>query len=632
MTPRLLCLAVPLVMAVSAFDSEMMIDWWLENALVFVLLAALIYNHRLLPLSNLAYWQIFVFLCFHEWGAHHKYADVPLGEWIKPWFQTTRNHYDRVMHLLYGLTFTHPMFEFFSRRATGWIRYALPLQAILATSATYEIIEWGVASTVNPEIGTEFVGAQGDPWDAEKDMALALGGSLLVTLGLAFRRVPALPLALLIAVAGTACAQQPKRILFFSHTAGFRHGSIEVAKRVLPNLAPTEFTVTSSEDLSIINAASLRNFDAIFFYTSGELALTDQQKRDLLEYVRNGGGFGGTHSATDCLYGWPEYGELIGGYFDNHPWTQKVRIDVEDPEHPIMAGFPSSFEITDEIYQFRAFSRDRVRVLMTLDPRSVDLKAEGVNRTDGDFALAWVRQYGQGRVFYIALGHLDEIFTDARIQRMLTNAFRWMTRLIEAPAAPRVSKPSVRAIVEAAQGGFEGRTSPGAIISIYGDNLTSGSTLAANAFRLAGTTVRLNNQPLSLFYASPGQINALVPTDVAPGSLEVEAGVTPSDPRALAVAAATPGIFALTLDRGILVLWTTGLGAVDGNNRTRAVPAVSVNSQAAEVQYSGLAPGFPGLYLVNARPASPLAAGTSVDARLDIAGAATTARLSILNP
>ena len=446
-------------------------------------------------------------------------------------------------------------------------------------------------------------------------------------------------IALLLLLAGMVGAQSPKRILFFSHTAGFRHGSIEVAKRVLAQLAPSEIQVTASEDLAMINAASLRNFDAVFFYTSGELALSDQQKQDLLNYVRQGGGFGGTHSATDCLYGWPEYGELIGGYFDGHPWTQRVRIDIEDPAHPIMEGIPNGFEITEEVYQFRAFSRDRVRVLMTLDPRSVNLRTDGVNRTDEDFALAWVHQYGQGRVFYTALGHFDEIFTDARVQRMLRNAFRWMTRLTDGEVTPRGGaargmQPRINAVVEAAQGGFESTLSPGGIVSLYGTNLTSGSTLAggAQSARLAGTTVRLNGQALPLYFASPGQVNVVVPREARAGALTVEAGVVRSAERTMRTQAATPGIFAVTMDRGVFVFWATGLGEVDGNGRTLLAPRVNVNGSDTEVFYSGVAPGFPGLYQINTRPPGVGSFDPRLAIRLEIGGASTEARLSILNP
>ena len=122
--------------------------------------------------------------------------------------------------------------------------------------------------------------------------------------------------------AGIAFAA-PKRVLYVTHSAGFRHGSIEPSRDVMAQVAARiGFELTATEDLSLIAAEPLRTFDVVFFFTSGELPLSDAQKRDLLEFVRAGKGFGGAHSATDTLYQWPEYGEMIGGYFDGHPWTQ----------------------------------------------------------------------------------------------------------------------------------------------------------------------------------------------------------------------------------------------------------------------------------------------------------------------
>ena len=203
-----------------------------------------------------------------------------------------------------------------------------------------------------------------------------------------------LALPLLLALVGSFCSAAPKRVLYVTYTAGYRHASIPTSQQVLQNITSQSglLEVVPSEDLSLISAANLSQFDAVFFFTSGELPLSDQQKADLLEFVQSGKGFGGVHSATDTFYTWPEYGDLIGAYFDGHPWVQQVGIDVEDPDHPAMQGLAPSFQIMDEIYQFRNFSRDRVRVLMTLDTTTVDLTAPGVDRTDGDFALAWVPQ------------------------------------------------------------------------------------------------------------------------------------------------------------------------------------------------------------------------------------------------
>jgi type 1 glutamine amidotransferase len=118
---------------------------------------------------------------------------------------------------------------------------------------------------------------------------------------------------------------------------------------------------------------------------------------------------------------------MIGGYFDGHPWHQEVTIKVEDTRHPATRSLGDSFSMNDEIYQFRNFSRERVHVLLTLDTSSVDLKKQGVRRTDGDFALAWCRDYGKGRVFYTALGHEPAVWQDEKFQTMVVGALQWLT-------------------------------------------------------------------------------------------------------------------------------------------------------------------------------------------------------------
>lgn len=178
------------VMAVSAYRPVMVGDWLLENLLVVLLLGGLAATYRRYPLRNRSYWMIFLFLCIHEWGAHHKYADVPLGEWMKNWLHTNRNHYDRVAHFAFGLFFAWPFHEVFVRWAGvrhGWAYY-LPIEASLATGAVYEITESVVASIVSPEAGEAFVGLQGDIWDAQKDIALAALGATVSVIVLFLKR------------------------------------------------------------------------------------------------------------------------------------------------------------------------------------------------------------------------------------------------------------------------------------------------------------------------------------------------------------------------------------------------------------------------------------------------------------
>jgi putative membrane protein len=176
--------------AISAFHPESVYDWFLENALVFGLLAALAFTYRKLTLSHLSYLLLLIFLSVHEWGAHYKYSDVPLGEWMKPWLHTHRNDYDRVIHFSYGLLCAYPMQEFFVRIVgveSRW-RYYLPVECTLALSAVYELLEAMMANILTPERGEEFVGMQGDIWDSQNDMFMATVGAITVMMFVAVVR------------------------------------------------------------------------------------------------------------------------------------------------------------------------------------------------------------------------------------------------------------------------------------------------------------------------------------------------------------------------------------------------------------------------------------------------------------
>lgn len=222
-------------------------------------------------------------------------------------------------------------------------------------------------------------------------------------------------------------AAPTRHVLCLTHSAGFVHDVLPVSEQIVREIGASSgaFDATVTKDCALVSAESLRNYDAVIFYTTGELPMGDAQKQALLEFVRSGKGFIGIHSATDTFYQWPEYGELIGGYFDGHPWHQDVRIRVEDKNHPATSHLPGTFTITDEIYQFRDWSRDRVHVLLSLDPASVDLAADGVHRTDKDFASSWTRPYGGGRVFYTALGHEAAVWRDTRFQQHLLGGIKW---------------------------------------------------------------------------------------------------------------------------------------------------------------------------------------------------------------
>ena len=218
-----------------------------------------------------------------------------------------------------------------------------------------------------------------------------------------------------------------RRLLYLNHAAGYKHKTSASSGAIVKQMGEETgaFQTTVTDDCSVLTADNLKNYDAVLFYTSGELPISDEQKQALLEFVRAGKGFAGIHSATDTLYRWPEYGELIGGYFDEHPWHQQVRVKVEDRDHPATRHLGTQFTITDEIYQFKNWSREKVHVLLSLDTESVDLDKKEVHRTDKDFALAWTRRYGLGRVFYTAFGHTPEVWADQRFRTHLLNGLRW---------------------------------------------------------------------------------------------------------------------------------------------------------------------------------------------------------------
>jgi type 1 glutamine amidotransferase len=178
-----------------------------------------------------------------------------------------------------------------------------------------------------------------------------------------------------------------------------------------------------------VNARNLNFFDAIFFLGLGEEELSVQQKTDLLSFVHDDGkGFVGAHSAIDAFYNWPEYGEMMGAYFENHPWgVMDAPIIVEEPGFPGMRHLPKEFTLRDEIYvpTNAPYSRGNVDVLARLDANKIDLTVRDLHRADRDFPVAWVKNYGRGRVFYSSLGHLDNSWDNPQVQQIYLEAIKW---------------------------------------------------------------------------------------------------------------------------------------------------------------------------------------------------------------
>jgi putative membrane protein len=166
-------------MAVSPVDRG---DWLLENILAVTAVTALVLTARRFQLSNRSYILITLFLTVHAVGAHYTYAKVPFGFWLQDLLNADRNPFDRLVHLAYGLLLAYPIREVLVRLAgiRGLWSYFLPISAILAQSGFFELVEAVAAALVSPELGAAYLGTQGDEWDAQKDMASALTGAVLI--------------------------------------------------------------------------------------------------------------------------------------------------------------------------------------------------------------------------------------------------------------------------------------------------------------------------------------------------------------------------------------------------------------------------------------------------------------------
>ena len=185
---------------------------------------------------------------------------------------------------------------------------------------------------------------------------------------------------------------------------------------------------------------NLNFFDVVVLYVNGELNLNDSQKKDLLSFVKDDGkGIVAIHTATAAGYYWPEYGEMIGGYFDNHPWgVVDTTLIVERPDFPGMQAFVADPHVRDEMYAMTPtpYSREKVDVLARLDTSKLDMKNPEVHRTDNDFPIAWIKNYGKGRVFYSCLGHPDAAWDDPRVQNMYMGAIKWASGQVEYKVRP----------------------------------------------------------------------------------------------------------------------------------------------------------------------------------------------------
>jgi putative membrane protein len=176
-----------ILLAIHPLDRQ---DWFLENILVFVTVAVIVATYRWFRFSNLSYALITIFLAVHAIGAHYTYAKVPAGFWLRDWLHLSRNHYDRIIHFGFGFLLLYSLRELLQRAAGARETWAtwLAVAALAALSTFFEILEAIIAQMVRPDLGTAYLGTQGDIWDAQKDMAAAFWGAVLMAVVLTLRR------------------------------------------------------------------------------------------------------------------------------------------------------------------------------------------------------------------------------------------------------------------------------------------------------------------------------------------------------------------------------------------------------------------------------------------------------------
>lgn len=210
----------------------------------------------------------------------------------------------------------------------------------------------------------------------------------------------------LISMVSISVSAQTK-VLVFSKTAGFRHGSIPVGKLAIMKLGQENgFAVDTTENATAFNDANLKQYNAVVFLSATGDVLDHVQQAAFERYIQSGGGYMGIHAATDCEYFWPWYGKLSGAYFKSHPKQQNAKLVVHDKSHVSTSHLPDTWERFDEWYNFKKVP-DHVKVLISIDEKSYQGGENGDNHP-----MAWYHEFDGGRAFYTELGHTNESFAD----------------------------------------------------------------------------------------------------------------------------------------------------------------------------------------------------------------------------
>ncbi len=214
-------------------------------------------------------------------------------------------------------------------------------------------------------------------------------------------------LTLIIAIMLASCSSKEKRVLVFSKTAGFRHGSIETGINALKKLGKeNDFKVVATEDSTYFVEDSLKQFSAVIFLNTTGNILNYEQQADFERYIQAGGGFVGVHAATDTEYEWPWYNKLVGAYFEGHPRIQKATLNIVDHNHESTKTMETPWVKEDEWYNFNRINPD-INILITIDETTYEGGTHGENHP-----ISWYHEYDGGRSFYTEMGHTNDTYSN----------------------------------------------------------------------------------------------------------------------------------------------------------------------------------------------------------------------------
>lgn len=215
--------------------------------------------------------------------------------------------------------------------------------------------------------------------------------------------------------------KEKKRILVFSKTAGYRHGSIKAGKEALLKMgADNNWLVDTTEDAAYFTASTLKKYNAVVFLSTTGNVLNEEQQTAFEKYIQSGGGFAGIHAATDTEYDWPWYCKLAGANFSSHPKQQNAILHITDSTHASTKHLPHNWPRFDEWYNFKN-QNSAVKVVLTIDEKSYEGGTNGDNHP-----MAWYHEYDGGRAFYTALGHTDASYSEANFLQHILGGLQYV--------------------------------------------------------------------------------------------------------------------------------------------------------------------------------------------------------------